>query len=206
MAGAPHNRSTADQESIMHRVSITDAIPGWLQGESQVPADVQRAVYSTLRRMALGQLRRESSGHTLQPTDLVHEAYLRLRRQRLDLWQGQGHFYSIAARLMRRILTDHARRKAAAKRGSDVVRVALEDSDATVEGVTPEVLELDRALGRLEAMDPRQARIVELRFFAGLTVEETAAALGLGTATVKREWRIAKAWLQRALEPGVAGG
>jgi len=155
------------------------------------------AVYGELKRLAASYLRSERPDHTLQPTALVHEAYLRLQGQRSVMWSNRAHFYGIAARIMRRILVDHARRRGAAKRDGAVLRLTL--VDAGVDDRAPELVALDSALTTLEELDPQQARIVELRFFGGLTVEETADAAGISTATVKREWRTARAWLRREI-------
>ena len=155
-------------------------------------------VYSELRKLASSYLREERSDHTLQPTALVHEAYLRLSNQRDVEWQNRAHFFGIAAQMMRRILVDHASKRQEAKRDAAAWRVSTAEFDASENA--PELLALDRALGELEQIDPQQARIVELRFFAGLTVEETAEVAGISPRTVKREWRTAKAWLRREME------
>jgi RNA polymerase sigma factor (TIGR02999 family) len=157
-------------------------------------------VYRELRRRAASYLRAERPDHTLQPTALVHEAYLRLVDQRSVSWANRSHFFGIAAQLMRRILVDHARRRQAAKRAA-VYRVTATAGDLPSGEHAPELLALDGALADLEKLDPRQARIVELRFFAGLTVEETAEVTGVSPATVNREWRTARAWLRREIGP-----
>lgn len=162
-------------------------------------------------------MRREGPDHTLQPTALIHEAYLRLIDQRRVRWRDRSHFYGIAARLMRRVLLKHAESKRALKRGGDRWRVPLEDGPPAAQRPVEDLLAVDRALESLEALDPRQGRIVELRFFGGFTVEETARLLDLAPITVKREWRVARAWLQRHLrrrggssgadpDPGAPGG
>lgn len=158
-------------------------------------------VYEELHVLAVHAMRREREGHTLQPTALLHEAFFRLMGQQDVAWQNRAHFYGIAATAMRRILVDHARRKRAAKRDGGV-RVTLEDHSALSAGDSGRVLDviaLDDALQRLGELDPRQARVVELRFFAGLEVEETARALGISPATVKRDWTFARAFLLREL-------
>jgi RNA polymerase sigma factor (TIGR02999 family) len=157
-------------------------------------------VYDELRRLAAHYLKGERPDHTLQPTALVHEAYLRLVGQS-NVWQSRAHFFGIAARTMRRILVEHARRRNADKRGGGTVRVGpgIEGSAASPEP-DPEILALDEALTRLEGLDPQQARIVELRFFGGLSVEETAEVAEVSTATVKRKWRTARAWLRQELD------
>jgi len=157
-------------------------------------------VYKELRRLAAGYLRREKPGQTLQPTALVHEAYMRLMKDRPDRWQNRAHFCAIAAHSMRQILIERARARGAAKRGGVRHRVTLDDALAASEDRSIDLLALDEALERLAAIDPEQARLVELRFFGGLTVEETAEAMDISPATVKRHWTIAKAWLTRELE------
>jgi RNA polymerase sigma-70 factor (ECF subfamily) len=157
-------------------------------------------VYKELRRLAAGYLRREKPGQTLQPTALVHEAYMRLMKDRPDRWQNRAHFCAIAAHSMRQILIERARARGAAKRGGARHRVTLDDAFAAGENRSIDLLALDEALERLAALDPEQARLVELRFFGGLTVEETAEAMDISPATVKRHWTIAKAWLTRELE------
>ena len=157
-------------------------------------------VYRELRRQAAGYLRKERAGHTLQPTALVHEAYLRLIDQRDVRWENRAHFFGIAAQAMRRILVDHARGRRRVKRGGADQRVTLTEGALVVEQRSVDVLDLDAALERLAALDPRQARVVELRYFGGLSVEETAEVLDISPATVKREWSMAKAWLSAELK------
>ena len=160
------------------------------------------AVYDELHRQAARAMRRETPEHTLQATALVSEAYLRLIDQRRVQWRNRAHFFGVAAQLMRRILVDHARGRHAAKRGGGMAQLTLGDDDAA-SGAPDErgvdVLVLNEVLERLATMDPAQARIVELRYFGGLTIEDTAEALGVSPATVKREWAVARAWLRREL-------
>lgn len=156
-------------------------------------------VYGELRRMASHHLRRERSDHTLQSTALVHEAYLRLAGQDPPQWQNRAHFFAIAARLMRQILVDHARTRDAAKRGSGACTLVLDESMALPQKVKMDVLDLDKALTELSELDGQQSRIVELRFFGGLTIEDTSEVLGVSPATVKRDWLVARAWLLRAM-------
>lgn len=156
-------------------------------------------VYAELHDLAVSYLRRERSDHTLQPTALVHEAYLRLVDQRSTTWQNRAHFFGIAAQAMRRILLDHARRKRAGKREGAAQRVTLDEGVAETPQRSIDLIALDVALERLKAMDERQYKVVELRFFGGLDVEQTAEVLGISPATVKRDWTFAKAWLQREL-------
>ena len=157
-------------------------------------------VYQELRRLAASYLRHERPGQTLQPTALVNEAYLRLLKDRPDRWQNRAHFCAIAAHSMRQILIERARARGAQKRGGARARVTLDE--ALVAGGTRDIdlVALDEALARLAALDPEQARLVELRFFGGLTVEETAEAMNISPATVKRHWTVARAWLARELE------
>ena len=186
------------------RQDVTGLLRRWKEGDGQALEELMPIVYGELRRLAAHYLRLERSGHTLQPTALVHEAYLRLVDQKNVAWQNRAHFFGIAARMMRRILVDHARRRAAAKRDAALLRTGpghaepAEDPDHE-----PEILAVHEALTELEQLDARQARIVELRFFGGLSVEETAETAGVSTATVKREWRTARAWLRRELDSAV---
>ena len=157
-------------------------------------------VYQELRRLAAGYIRHEKPGQTLQPTALVHEAYLRLMKDRPDRWQNKAHFCAIAAHSMRQILIERARARNAQKRWGEKARITLEEELVQGGERTVDLLALDEAIERLAALDPAQARIVELRFFGGLTVEETADALDVSPATVKRHWTVARAWLARELE------
>lgn len=156
-------------------------------------------VYQELRRLAASYLRRERPGQTLQPTALVNEAYLRLLKDRPERWQNRAHFCAIAAHSMRQILIERARARHAQKRGGERARVTLDEGLVGAEDRSIDLLALDEALERLSAMDPDQARLIELRFFGGLTVEETAEVMGISPATVKRHWTIARAWLAREL-------
>jgi RNA polymerase sigma factor (TIGR02999 family) len=178
---------------------VTALLKDWSGGDRAALERLMPLVYSELRKLAASYLRVERRDHTLQPTALVHEAYLRLVDQRSVNWRNRAHFFGIAAQMMRRILVDHARRRQAAKRDASFYLVRT--SDAGEAGRDPELLALDEALSGLEALDARQARIVELRFFGGLTVEETAEVAGVSPATVKREWRTARAWLAREIRP-----
>ena len=177
---------------------VTALLAAWSNGDQAVGSPLMDTVYSELRRLARGFLRRERPGHSLQPTALVHEAYLKLVDQRRVRWQNRAHFFAIAAHVMRRLLVDHARAHGAAKRGAGA-RVPLLDVDASAEAPDIEILALDAALDRLEAIDRRRSQLVELRFFGGLTVDETAVVLGVAPITVKRDWALARAWLYREL-------
>ena len=172
-------------------------------GESEAAARLMAAVYGELRQVAARALRNERGGHTLQATALVHEAFLRMAPGAGIDWRDRAHFFGVAAHVMREILVDYARKRSAAKRDGGA-RVTLDDSLAIAEDRLGEVMAIDEALERLEALDARQAKIVELRFFAGLNVEETAQALDISAPTVKREWASAKAWLHRELTQGQA--
>jgi RNA polymerase sigma factor (TIGR02999 family) len=156
-------------------------------------------VYTELRRIAAANLRRESPDHSLQPTALVHEAYLRLTELKKMDWQSRSHFFAVSANIMRRILVDHARASRARKRGDGWDAVSLNEAILPSPQRAPELLALDEALTRLAALDERQAKIVELRFFAGMSEEEAGEALGISARTVKRDWRVAKAWLYKEL-------
>jgi RNA polymerase sigma factor (TIGR02999 family) len=182
---------------------VTALLGDWSRGSPGALGELLPLVYAELRRIAARQLRRERAGHTLQPTALVHEAYLRLIEQRHVDWQNRAHFFGVAAHLMRRLLVDHARRHGASKRGDGVPGVPLDEArDLATPGQLP-ILALDAALNRLDAFDADLARIVELRAFAGLTVEEAARVLNVSPSTAKRDWRTAKAWLQRELGTGI---
>jgi len=156
-------------------------------------------VYEELRRLAHHYLRQERSDHTLQSTALVHEAYMRLAGQSAPQWQNRAHFFGIAAHLMRQILVEHARGRDAVKRGGGATRLALDESMALSKQSDVDLIVLDKALQELTALDAQQGRIVELRFFAGLTIEDTSEVLGISPATVKRDWVTARAWLFRAM-------
>ena len=177
------------------------------EGNQEVVNRLMPLVYGELHRMAAAQMRREKAGHTLQATALVNEAYMRLAGEAEGKWQNRAHFFGIAANSMRQVLRDHARMRHAGKRGGSQAQKVNLDAELLVgEESLEEVLVVDELLGRLERLDPRQGRLVELRFFVGLTEDETAEAMGLSTATIKREWRSAKAWLNREMASGRAAG
>jgi RNA polymerase sigma factor (TIGR02999 family) len=185
------------------RHAVTRLLEQANAGDEHALASLLPLVYAELHAMAARSMRAERSAHTLRPTALVHEAYLRLVDQRSD-WHGRDHFFAIAAQAMRRVLVDYARSHHASKRGP-AAKVGLDEAgDPRLERDLPleDVLAIHEALERLETLDALEARIVELRYFAGLTIEETAGALNLSPATVKREWTIAKAWLHRVLSEG----
>jgi RNA polymerase sigma factor (TIGR02999 family) len=178
---------------------VTRLLMDWSNGDRDALERLTPLVYGELKRLAARYLRRERVGHTLQSTALVHEAFLRLIDQRNVRWQNRAHFFGVAAQMIRRILVDHARARQTAKRGSDAPKLSLDEAIALPEKKEIDIISLDDALGALAKIDPQQARIVELRFFTGLTVEETAEVLGISPATVKRDWVTAKAWLYRDL-------
>lgn len=176
-------------------LEVTELLQAWSQGDVAARDRLFPLVYQELRRRASDRLRRERPGHTLQATALVHEAYLRLLGQRAPSWQNRNQFYAIASQMMRRILVDHARARRASKRQGQRIRLELHEDVASSGPREVDLIALDQALDDLTALDPRQGRMVELRFFAGLSHEEVAAVLDLSPATVKREWRVARAWL-----------
>ena len=182
---------------------VTQLLVAWGNGSASAGEELLAAVYAELHAQAARAMRREAVDHTLQPTALVHEAYLRLIDQTRIQWKNRAQFFGVAAQLMRRILVDHARGRDAAKRGGGVAAITLEDVDAAAEQSSADavdVLALHDAIERLAALDPDQARVVELRYFGGMSIEETAEVLGVSAATVKREWAVARAWLKRELD------
>ena len=179
--------------------NVTQLLIGWSNGDREALDALLPVVYQELRKQAANYLRRERVGHTLQTTALIHEAYLKLVDQKNVHWQNRAHFFGIAAQLMRRILVDHARTKKRAKRGGSNIRVSFNEANVLAPSQNLDIVALDEALERLSEIDEQQSRIVELRFFSGLTVEETAAVLAISPATVKRDWSMAKAWLHREI-------
>jgi RNA polymerase sigma factor (TIGR02999 family) len=180
---------------------VTALLADWSRGDRGALNQLLPLVYAELRRIAARQLRSERAGHSLQPTALVHEVYLRLVDQRQVDWQNRAHFFGVAAQIMRRILVDHARRHTAGKRGEGVPSVSIEDVQDVPASNEMSILALDHALDRLAAIDSDLARIVELRAFGGLSIEEAAHVLKVSPSTAKRDWRTAKAWLNRELGP-----
>jgi len=178
---------------------ITQLLVSWSQGDQAAAEKLMPLVYQELRRLAKSYLRRERLNHTLQPTELVHEAYLRLVDQQRVSWQNRAQFFGMAATLMRHILVDHARERRAAKRQGKDYALSLSQADRFSRQPDVNLLALDDALKDLAAIKPQHSRIVELRFFGGLTIEETAAVLGISHATVEREWSFARAWLRREI-------
>lgn len=189
----------------MNRAGEVTVLLGELRaGNSDAEARLLELVYPQLRKIATRHLRRERTGHTLQPTALVNEAYLQLAGQREKDWQNRSHFYAVAAQSMRRILVDYARTKKAIKRDGSRQQVELTDALVISDDRLDEILSVDEALGRLAAFDPRRCRVVEMRFFGGMSEAEVADALGVSVRTVKRDWNVAKAWLHGEL--GKAAG
>jgi RNA polymerase sigma factor (TIGR02999 family) len=178
---------------------VTRLLQQWSNGQEQALDRLLPHIHDELRKLAAGYLRRERPDHTLQPTALVNEAFLKLIDQRAVKWQNRAHFFGIAAQAMRRILVDHARAHAADKRGGGVRKVPFDDASVSSLPMDVDLIALDEALTRLAAIDPQQSRVVELRFFGGLTMEETAEVMRISPATIGREWRMAKAWLSAEL-------
>ncbi|MGP0017350.1 MAG: sigma-70 family RNA polymerase sigma factor [Candidatus Sulfotelmatobacter sp.] len=180
-------------------MQVTQLLQGWREGDSKALDALLPLVYKELRRLAHFQLRNERADHTLQSSALVHEAYLRLVGVNPPRWESRTHFFAIAAQLMRQILVDYARRHRAAKRGGKVCKVSLQDAMVMPRQTDIDVIALDDALQTLTKIDERQGRVVELRFFAGLSLEEISRALNVGPATVQRDWTAARAWLYREM-------
>lgn len=179
---------------------VTQLLEQWSGGDRQAFDELIPLVYEELRRMAHRHMTHERAGHTLQATALVNEVYLKLKNERAAHWQDRAHFFAVAAQMMRFILVDYARRHARAKRGGGAERVTLDEAMLVCQDNAGEMLVLDEALQRLEQFDKRKSQIAVMRFFAGLTVEETARALSISVETVMRDWRLARAWLQSELE------
>lgn len=187
----------------MDPAAVTRLLRAWGEGDTKAGDRLMPLVYAELRKRAAAYLRRERPGHTLQPTALVHEAYVRMVGQDRAAWKNRAQFFGVAACMMRRILVDHARALNVAKRSGRLINVELRDDHAVVAAPDINVLALDEALTRLAAFDARKTAVAELRFFSGLSVEETAQVLGLSVATVEREWQVARAWLYSALKGSV---
>jgi RNA polymerase sigma factor (TIGR02999 family) len=181
---------------------VTELLARWSGGDASAREALVPIVYDELRKIARRCLAGQRRSHTLQPTALVHEAYLRLARRDSMEWQGRIHFFAMAAQMMRQILVDHARKQAASKRGGNAVTVELDESSATAKKPDLDLIVLDDAMKRLASLDSRQCQIVELRFFGGLSIEETAQFLNISPATTKREWATARLWLHHAMTTG----
>ena len=178
---------------------MTALLESWSNGDPDALQRLMPLVYDELHRLARNYLRRERPDHTLQSTALVHEAYMRMVNQKTVQWQNRAHFFGVAAQSIRHILVDYARSYQTAKRGSGAHKLALDEADRVTKGLDIDLIALDDALNGLSALDPQQGRIVELRFFGGLSIEETAAVLKISPATVKRDWLMAKVWLYQNL-------
>lgn len=183
---------------------VTELLVRWRGGEKEALDSLMPLVYGELRRIAQHYLNNERSDHTLQSTALVHEAYVRLAHQDLPQWQNRAHFFAVAAQLMRQILVDYARSHRASKRGGDVYKLALDDAEEQPQAADLDIVALDDALKTLALMDSQQSKVVELKFFGGLSIEDTAEVLGISPSTVKRDWVTARAWLYRELDRSAA--
>lgn len=180
--------------------AVTDVLSAWSEGEEGATNELMDLVYDELRRMADRAFNGERAGHTLQPTALVHEVYLRLNEQRESRWQSRRHFYAIAAKMMRRILVDHARKRGRKKRNDGLSPLSLDRAFESTTESNPDLIDLDRVLVELAALDTTKVSVVELHFFCGFSVAETAKILDVSAATVTRQWRAAKAWIYRELQ------
>ena len=176
---------------------VTQLLIDWSRGDREALDQMMPLVYSELRRMAASYLSRERKDHTLQPTALVNESYLRLVDQQRVNWQNRAQFFGIAAQMMRRILINHANERLAAKRGGGAIKVSLSEAENEIDISDASLIALDESLNRLSELDPRKSRIIELKFFGGLTTEEIAEVMSLSHATIEREWTLARAWLYR---------
>jgi RNA polymerase sigma factor (TIGR02999 family) len=184
------------------RADVTNLLHEYKAGNKEVLDELFPLVYDELKRLAKSRLQGERADHTLQPTALVHEAYLRLIGQHSADWKNRAHFFGLAAEMMRRILINHAVKNNADKRFGNQTKLALDEAISFTQDKPVDLIMLDEALNKLAAFDAQQAKIIELRFFAGLTIEEVAEVLGVSDSTVKREWRVAKAWLHQQLKAG----
>ena len=182
--------------------AVTELLERWNKGDLASRDALMPLVYDELRRIAKKNLSGQRSDHTLQPTALVHEAYLRLVNRKAVNWQGRTHFFALAAQIMRQILVDHARMRSASKRGGGAVTLLLDDEAGVTRGTSLDLIQLDNAMKRLAALDSRQCQIVELRFFGWLSIEEAARVVDVSPATAKREWATARIWLHEAMEHG----
>jgi RNA polymerase sigma factor (TIGR02999 family) len=193
-----HNRQ--DPANLTSK-DITALLHAWADGDAGALQELLPLVYADLRQRAAAYMRRERQNHTLEPTALVHEAFLRLVDQRRAAWQNRGQFFGVASQMMRRILVDRARARRMAKRSGRWARVTLDEGARAASPVTVDVLDLDAALTRLAAFDSRKCQLAELRFFGGLSLEESGEVLGISVATAERDWRAARAWLLKELRP-----
>jgi RNA polymerase sigma factor (TIGR02999 family) len=187
-------------KGVIPSSAVTQLLRAWNEGDEAARDELVPLVERELHRLARAYMHRERTGHTLQATALVNEVFLRLAHGSNPRWQDRAHFVGIAARLMRQVLVDHARARSYQKRGAGALQVPLDDAQLAIPELSVDVIAVDRALEAFATIDPRKSRVVELRFFGGLNVEETAEVLGISTETVKRDWRIAKLWLSRELQ------
>ncbi len=183
----------------LSRRDVTSLLQAWSEGDPSAPEKLAPLIYAELRRLARRSMRRENPGHTLETGALLNEAYLRLADWKNARWTNRAHFYGVAAQIMRRVLVDHARSRDYQKRGGGIRRVALDEAVVMSPERSPDLIALDEALKRLAKIDPRKCKVVELRFFGGLSVEETAAVLTVSPFTVIRDWNFAKTWLHREI-------
>ena len=188
-----------EEDSGKSSSRITELLQAWSEGDPAALERLTPLVYRRLYRIARHYMRQEADGHTLQTTALINETYLRLMDARSANWQNRAHFFAVCSQVMRRILTDHARARLSHKRGAETVRLSLDEAPAICAQPHPDLVALDDALNQLAVFDLRKCRVVELRFFGGATVEESAAALGVSPDTIKRDWRLARTWLLRDL-------
>lgn len=196
--------SVNDMDESSPALPVTQLLQAWRAGDQRALEQLLPLVQAELHSLAQRMMSRETPGHTWQTTELVHEAYLRLAKQRETVWQDRAHFFGVAAQVMRHLLVDHARSRLMDKRGGRAQRVTLDENAVAAPERSAEVLALDEALNRLAVFDLQKSRIVELRYFGGMTYEEVAEVLGLAAVTVKREWVRAKLWLQREMQTGTA--
>jgi RNA polymerase sigma-70 factor (ECF subfamily) len=194
---------TVTETAYRDRGDVTELLLAWSGGEPRAEQRLLSLVYDELHGLAASYMRRERAEHTLQPTALVHEAYMRLVDQERVEWRNRAHFFAIAAQMMRRILVDHARRRQAARRGDNQLTLPLADIDALGFQLSPDIVAVDEALAALATLDGEKSRIVEMRFFGGLSNEEIAEVLGVSLATIARHWRVARAWLYRYMTSDV---
>ncbi len=203
-SSAPPQRTRGSAVQGNSSTQVTQLLGRWRSGDREALDALVPLVYDELKRIAQRYLRNERHGHTLQSTALVHEAYVRLTNQQLPQWQNRAHFFAVAAQLMRQILVDHARAHRADKRGGGACKLTMEEAEQSPLKVDVDVIALDDALKTLSELDSQQGKVVDLKFFGGLSIEETAEVLGVSPSTVKRDWITARAWLHRELDRSAA--
>ncbi len=203
-SSAPPQRTRGSAVQGNSSTQVTQLLGRWRSGDREALDALVPLVYDELKRIAQRYLRNERHGHTLQSTALVHEAYVRLTNQQLPQWQNRAHFFAVAAQLMRQILVDHARAHRADKRGGGACKLTMKEAEQSPQKVDVDVIALDDALKTLSELDVQQGKVVELKFFGGLSIEETAEVLGVSASTVKRDWITARAWLHRELDRSAA--